>query len=291
MYPCCYCCVAVCPVMYFTQLFVPRFKGSFMNLSLFSKFLFLSISYSFHTTLTHSSIQGGNAQQTSVEGVGCGRALTRCLQLLTGPAARHTQQVFSWPQSSFVSTENALSMASWLFFLQSTLCTHIYCFQKASIIQWLCVSPHTSPQFCMMFVFHWPVDGADSGGEVFLQFGDEALCQTLDTGLVYCLWDRHKHTLNTTFWGCTMLTSLWIHSRLAKKGTYLCPLPAVLTNATKQPPNISFKVTLMFPKTSLQIWLSKYPSGRKRKHLDQLQQDWSLSHGQNYSQPVNLGII
>lgn len=56
----------------------------------------------------------------------------------------------------------------------------------------------------MMFVVsYWPVDGADSRGKVCLQFSDKALCQTLDAGLVCCLWDRQKHTLNATVCSCT----------------------------------------------------------------------------------------
>lgn len=32
-----------------------------------------------------------------------------------------------------------------------------------------------------------PVDGADGGGEISLQFGDEALSQPLDAGFIRCL--------------------------------------------------------------------------------------------------------
>lgn len=37
----------------------------------------------------------------------------------------------------------------------------------------------------------WPVDGADCGGEICLQFSDEAFSQTLDAGLVCALQQQH----------------------------------------------------------------------------------------------------
>lgn len=37
----------------------------------------------------------------------------------------------------------------------------------------------------------WPVDGADCGGEICLQFSDEAFSQTLNTGLFCALQQQH----------------------------------------------------------------------------------------------------
>lgn len=62
---------------------------------------------------------------------------------------------------------------------------------------------------------HWPVDGADGRGEVCLQFSDKALRQTLDTGLVCCLWDRHKQTERSG--EVHVVTSRLVH---AVTGTY-----------------------------------------------------------------------
>lgn len=70
----------------------------------------------------------------------------------------------------------------------------------ASIIKQCSLKPRTFCTFsriqACIHVVVVPVDGADSRGEVCLQFSDKALRQTLDTGLICCLWDRHKHTLN-----------------------------------------------------------------------------------------------
>lgn len=52
----------------------------------------------------------------------------------------------------------------------------------------------------------WPVDGADGGGEICLQFSDEAFSQTLNTGLFCAL--QQQHTISRAHWK-TNTVQIW----------------------------------------------------------------------------------